>query len=348
MFRPFRTTLLTTLVAGLLTPLSAEVVVVGKFSAKIVPEQVANLSFNGKGSVTDLLKDTSKRIEKDTIVGVLDKEKTEEAREDLELQLERERFSKQDEIRKHINEREKLAFYLKLSERERAYAKDVRPEEGKEVSQEALRDINRRIELAERELNTMERRKRAEFEAKHAPNTLRMPFTGRLQYNFSLPENLDEPFEYTNLGGRAFATVCDDSAFYITVNINDTDLTLLPEHQFSAYIALPGGKRLPGTYSFRRVERGSSSGDILAYFFKVNPEDHEMAYNMLGSSASAWLVYTPEEGVEMVKKIDLLQHPAAPECEDWKQLVALAYPGYVIVLTTERHILIRKQPEQNS
>ena len=334
-------TVLATLIAAWPAPLSAEVVVVGKFPAKIVPEQAASLTFNTKGTVTDLIKDTSHRIEKDTIVACMDKDKREEEREDMELQLERDRLSKEDEIRKLRASLEKLKFYLSLNEKERAYAKDVRTEGDEEAPEIAIKDLERRIRLSERELSTMERRKRAEFDKKHAANTLRMPFTGRLQYNFPLPENLDEPFEFNQISGRAFASVCDDSSFYITLRIGDADLTLLPEERFSASITLPGGKIMNGTFAFRRVE-ASSGGDMLAYFFKISPDDHETAYSMMGTNASAELLYTPEDEVELVKKIDLLAHPAAAECEDWKQLVAVAHPGCVLVLTTERFVLIRK------
>ena len=331
-------------VALLVSRLGAEVVNIGKYPAKIVPEQVATLAFQGRGVVTDLVRGPKQlRVEKDTVVGIMDKDKTEEAREDMELQLSRERLTKQDEIRKLQGQREKLQFYLKLSGPERAYARDMRPEEGQEISPNALKDIDARIDLLHRELNTLERRKRTEFQAKHEQKTLRMPFTGRLQYNFTLPEDPNEPLEYMqNANGRPFATVCDDSAFYITLNISSSDLTLLPEERFSAYIELPGGKRLSGVFSHRRVEKGGN-GDMLVYFFKLPVEDHEQAFNMLGSNAMAMLMYSAEEDVVRVPKIKLLSHPSAAECEDWKQLVSITHPGYVVVIVTERDVLIRKQ-----
>lgn len=339
-----RLAILTCLLA--VAPLQAEFVTIGKYQAKILPEQAASLSFPTKGVITDLIRPDNKRIEKDTVIAVLDKDKLLEAREDMELQLKRERLTKQDEIRKLELQRSQMDFYLKLTPKERVYARDIKGEssqEAPEASAQALKDIDERIDLLRRELSTLERRKRNELETKFEKNTLKMPFSGRLQYNFVLPENLDEPFEYTqNLVAQAFATVCDDSAFYIAISISNPDLTLLPEERFSAYIELPTGRRITGTYAFRRVERSSGS-DMLAYYFRLDPDDHDTALNMLGSSASAMLVYSIEETVERVPKIKLLSHPAAPNCEDWKQLVSVVYPGYVIVLVTERDILIRKQ-----
>ena len=345
----FRTVILLGLLAAA-APLHAEILRVGRYPAKIVPEQVDTLGFQGKGIVSDIILDTTARVEKDTIIGILDKDKTEEAREDMELQLTRERLTKRDEIRKLELQLQKIKFYQKLSESERAFAKDLRTEGEEAVSPTALKDINERITLLKKELNTIERRKRTEFKLKHEQNTLRMPFTGRLQYNITLPEDPSQPFEYSQGAGYIpFATVCDDSAYYITLNISTSDISLLPEEQFSAYIELPGGRRLNGVYAHRRVEKNNNgNGDMLVYFFRLSEEDHEIAFNMLGSNAMATLLYTAEKGVESVPKMKLLSHPAAPECEDWKQLVSIAYPGYVIVLVTERDILIRKQTPTES
>ena len=333
-----------TLCAGLALAgqLRAELVTIGKMPAKIVPEQVAQLSFQGKGLVSDIVPDTSHRLEKGTVVGIMDKEKMVEAQEDMELQITRDRLTRRDEVRKLKLQRKKLSFYLNLTPAERKYAKDMQPEDEGEIS---LEEIDERIALLQRELNTMERRKRAEFDSKHEQNTLRMPFTGRLQYHFPMPEEPDKPFEYAQGGLRPFASVCDDSAFYITVNINDTDLSLLPEDRFSAYINMPSGKQLRGSYAFRRVEKNNGGSDMLVYFFKLPQEDHETAYNMLGSNANAVLLYSAEEDVKAIPKIRLLTHPAAPECEDWRQLVDKAYPGHVVVIITERDVLIRQQKQ---
>lgn len=333
-----RTAFLLGIGLALMGQLRAELVTIGKMPAKIVPEQVTQLSFQSKGMVSDIVPDTSQRLEKGVVVGIMDKDKMDEALEDMELQITRDRFTKRDEVRKLKLQRKKLGFYLNLSPEERKYAKDMQQEDDTTVE-----EIDERIDLIQKELSTMERRKRAEFEAKHEQNTLRMPFAGRLQYHFPMPEDPSKPFEYAQGGLRPFASVCDDSAFYITLNINDTDLSLLPEERFSAFISMPSGKQLRAPFAFRRVEKSNGGGDMLVYFFKLSPEDHETAYNMLGSNATATLLYSAEEGVSVIPKLRLLAHPAAPECEDWKELVAKAYPGHVVVIVTEREVLIRKQ-----
>ncbi len=340
------TTLL--VVAAALFPARGEVVSVGKYQAKIVPEQFATLTFMNKGLVSDLYRTEDGRVEKGMVVAVMDKDKTEEEREDMELQLTKERLNKKDEIRKLEVQRDKLSFYMKLSEGEKNYAKEYKPD-GNADSQDTLSDINDRMDLLKRELETMERRKRADFENKHEALTLRMPFTGRIQYNFPMPEDPSQPFEYVNNGARPFATVCDDSAFYITLNIADTDLSLLPPENFSVFIELPEGKQLRGTYAYRRVEKNSSgAGDMLVYFFKVDPSDHETAYKMLGSNTNAILLFSSPQGSKLLHKAELLAHPAAAESESWAQLVRRAYPGYVIVIVAEKDLLIRPATPQNA
>lgn len=340
---------LITVVAGLamLLPARGDVVAVGKYPSKIVPEQFSTLVFSEKGIVSDLNLAKDGRVEKGEIVAVMDKEKTEEEREDMELQLTRDRLNKKDEIRKLEVQRDKLAFYMNLSEGEKTYAKEYKPENGN-ASQDTLADIEERINLLKRELSTMERHKRTEFESKHEALTLRMPFSGRIQYNFSMPKDPSKPFEYIQNGVRPFATVCDDSSFYVTLDIADSDLSLLPPENFSVYIELPEGKQLRGTYAYRRVEKNTNgAGDMLVYFFRLDPKDHETAYKMLGGSSNAVLLFSSPPGCRLVHKAELLTHPAAEECENWAQLVDKAYPGYVIVIIAERDILIHPATPQN-
>lgn len=317
-------------------PLLAEPVVVGKFSAKIVPERIGMLNLPERGTVTDLV-DATDRIKAGTVVAVLNKERTETEREDMELQIARERINKKDEVQKLRAQRRKVSFYTSLSPSERRYNTDFKGEEP--PTPETLSDIDERISLLERELETMERRKRMEFTRKHDPFTLRMPFDGRLQYNVTLPDDLSQPLEYAE-NSRVFATVCDDSAFYITINVADSDLSLLNEQNFSTTVALPGGRKMHGTYSHRRVERANHGGDMLVYFFKVPAGMHETAYNMLGSNTNATLTYEAGDDVIHISKAELIARPEAATAENWEELINLTHPGYGILLVGQRELIL--------
>ena len=317
-------------------PVLAEAIEVGRFAAKIVPERISVLMLPDRGTVTDLVKPTG-RIEAGTVVAVLNKQRTQEAREDMELQIARDRLNKRDEVQKLRNQRRKVEFYNSLSPSERRFNTDFAPEEI--PTKNTLQDIDERISLLERELATMERRKRNEFAQKHDPLTLRMPFTGRLQYNITLPEDLSKPFEHTE-NVRSFATACDDSAFYITINVSESNISLLDEKKFGISVKLPGDKVLTGNYSHRRVERANNGSDMLVYFFRLPDCENDTAYNMLGSNTMAELTYDAGSDVMRVNKAELITHPRAAECENWEQLIRIIHPGYSILLIGQREIVL--------
>ncbi len=316
-------------------PLLAEPVLVGSFPAKVVPEQLSVLNLPTDGVVTDLAEEG--HLAKGAVVAILNKERMEEEREDMEFALAKERISQRDELRQLRQQREKLVFYLKLSPEERKYATEMMPG-GETPSQQSLRDIDERISLAQRELDTMEKRRRDEFDRAHDKQTLRMPFDGRLQYNVTLPEDRSKPYEVTGMV-QNFATVCDDSAYYVSIAVSRSDLSLLPEKKLSVRVPLPEGRELVAPFSFRRVER-AGSGDVLLYFFRLPREDSETAFGMLGSNSKANLFYEVEGRTMRVAKAELAAHPQAGQCESWSELVNIAYPGAAIVLVAGRDIVL--------
>lgn len=319
----------------------AEPAEVAVLPAKIVPEQVSVLT--AEAGVMSELADAAQHQERGAVIAVLNKERTEQEREEMELQIARDTLTAKDEIRKLEARRSKVQFYLGLTEKERAFARDSARSEGDEQppSQDSLRDIDERLSLQRRQLESAPRIKRNEFRRAHDKLTLRMPFSGRLQYNASLPEDGGKaPFDYVPAPGQAFATVCDDSAFYITLGINRAELSQLPPERFSVYVALPEGKRLVGTFDKRRVERGNGA-DMLVYFFRIAKEDHDTAFSLLGTNAQAHLVYDSDEGSITVRKSELITKPEAARCGDWEELISLLYPQHVIVLTGERDIILR-------
>ncbi len=326
-------------------PLAAEPVLVGSFPAKVVPEQLSVLNLPESGTVTDLAAEG--HLAKGAVIAILNKERMEEEREDMEFALAKERISQKDELKKLRQQREKLVFYLGLSADERKYAGDARPQGGEEPSPESLLDIDERISLAQRELDTMEKRKRDAFDRQHEKMTLHMPFDGRLQYNVTLPEDRSKPYEITGMV-QNFATVCDDSSYYVTISVSRSDLSLLPESRFSVRVALPEGKELRAPYAFRRVERASGGSDMLVYFFRLPQEDSETAYSMLGSNTKAELFYEVDGTVERIGKAQLAAHPAAATCESWPELVSRVYPDAVVVVVADRDIVIRHAGQEAS
>lgn len=319
--------------------LFAEPVQVAILPAKIVPEQAATLTLEN-GMISQLA-DQTKRQPAGATIAVLNEERTAQEREEMELKIARESMRLRDEIRKLETQRQKVQFYLNLGPRERRYAKAMGSDD-LPATPESLRDIDERMALLKREQETAPRLMKQEFERNHSKCLLKMPFAGRVQYNFPLPADPGQAFEYVALPGRSFAAVCDDSAFYITVALSKAELTQLPEKNFSVSISLPEGRTLSGTFSHRKVEQHNNSrSDMLVYYFKVPEADHETAYNMIGSNAQARLVYEAGQNAQYVSKLDLIAHPEAAQCENWEQLIGKLYPEHVLILIGERNIIIR-------
>lgn len=317
---------------------AAESIVVGKYPAKIVPQQISEISLPENGLLSDLADETQHQ-QADAVIAIINKEQTAEERENLELKIARERISLTDDMRKLQAQRRQVKFYLSLSKEERRYNTDFKSDPNP-PTQESLKDIDERIALLQKELDSLERRHTKEFDRKHNPLTLRMPFSGRLQYNVILPEDRSKPFRLPEVGGRSFATVCDDSAFYITIALSEGSNALLKPENFSVTVSLPEGQQLRGEFAFRRVER-QASADLLAYYFRVPKEAHEQAFSMLGGKYTATLHYEAGSGITRVSKASLATHPKAEQCSDWEELISIAYPDHNIVIIGTRDIILR-------
>ena len=229
-------------------PLAAAPVQVGRYSAKIVPERVSVLTIPDAGIVSDLAS-AEGRLEAGTVIAILDKERTAENREDMELQIARERITKRDEIQKLRNQRRKVEFYNSLSTDERRFNSDFKGDD--QPGSNTLQDIDERISLLERELKTVERRKRKEFDEKHDKLTLRMPFRGRLQYNITLPEDTSKPFEYTGLtpeeGYQIFAIGIDEKTGEFNTEVYFSEVINTPAKKVSeSYIEINVDKYFDG------------------------------------------------------------------------------------------------------
>lgn len=333
---PFLSLLLTATFSVQATP-----ILVNVLPAKIVPEQMAQLSMEN-GIITQLA-NPAQRQEKGSIIAVLNEDELLREREETELKLLRDRLNNRDEIRKLELQRSKVQFFLSLSKEERRYAADM--QNGSDpATPESLRDINERIDLLKRELSSMERLKHKELQQKQEKATLKMPFSGKLQYHFPLPKDISQPYEYVNTRHLPFASICDDSAFYITVNISQAELSTLPEKLFEVEVKLADGEVLQGTYSHRRVEHSKNgSGDMLVYFFRLPQEKHETAFRVLGSNLKARLLFHAGDGTEMLIKSELATHPETEHCNNWEELIERLYPDYNIVLIGDSDIIIRRK-----
>lgn len=316
----------------------ADGVLLGDYPAEIVPEQARIFSAKETGRITELI-DVSGRIPRDTIIACLNREEIDQKQREIEIELIRDSLTKRDEIQKLEEQKAELKFYLSLPLAQRKY--ETQPGD-EPPTEETLKEIDERIDLARREKESTEKRKKMDFDKLRDSYIIRMPFNGRVQYNFTIPEDPDAPLEIE--AGQSFITVCDDSAFYITLALGQTEMTQLPPEKMSVTVALSEGKTLSGVFSHRRVEPDRSGRNTqLMYSFRIPVQDHELAYSLISSKCMAQLFYAVDGETLVVKKDELNLSPRAAAAQSWGRLAEEVYPEYVVVVVAADSIVMRKK-----
>lgn len=208
------------------------------FRAKIVPERLRSFVMPADGVVSNWIP-ADGRVQKDTIIATVNEDEIELERKELEVKILKDRIAKEEELSKLEKQLEEIEFYSSLSREERQYAS--KQAEGGERAIRALKD---KIELSKRELSLVEDKPRLDFRKKEEKYILRMPFDGKLQYQFSIPP--DNSVALYMDAASPIATVCDDSSYYLTISISDPDLTNLPPESLSLSVPLGDGSALKG------------------------------------------------------------------------------------------------------
>lgn len=306
------------------------------FRAKIVPERIRSFTMPADGVVSNWLS-ADGRVPKDAIIATVNEDEIEMERKELEVKILKDRIAKEEELSKLEKQLEEIKFYSSLSSEEKQYASKQL-----ESGEKAVKALKDKIELVKKELAMVESKPRLDFRKKEEKYILRMPFDGRLQYQFSFPR--DNSVSLYLDAASPIATVCDDSSYYLTISIAEPELTNLPPDSLSLLVPMGDGSALKGTFAFKRVEKNiSGGGDLLAYFFRLPHEDHDRAHAMLGSNCTGRLYYMPKEQVFHLNKVKLASHPEGKKCSSWQELLEKVHPELELVVNGETELIVRKK-----
>lgn len=306
------------------------------FRAKIVPERLRSFVMPADGIVSNWIP-ADGRVQKDTIIATVNEDEIELERKELEVKILKDRIAREEELSKLEKQLEEIEFYSSLTREERQYAS--KQAEGGERAIRALKD---KIELSKKELSLVEDKPRLDFRKKEEKYILRMPFDGKLQYQFSIPP--DNSVALYMDAASPIATVCDDSSYYLTISVSDPDLTNLPPESLSLSVPLGDGSALKGVFAFKRVEKNiSGGGELLAYFFRLPRQEHERAHSMLGSNCTARLYYMPQGEVFHLNKVRLASLPEGKKCSSWQELLEKVHPELELVVNGETELIVRKK-----
>ncbi|MEG0838042.1 MAG: hypothetical protein RSE01_08760 [Akkermansia sp.] len=319
---------------------SKQLCYVGQYKTKITPKQIRIFLTTSQGEVSHLI-DPRERVLSGTVFGKVNEKEMQIEKEDMEVALLKDRVAKKDDILKMRREKRELQFLMKLTPSERNYIS--KQSDKKVMDRDVLKGIDDKIDLAEREIKILEKKKRAEFEKKEKANIFTMPFDGRLQYQFTLPENPDQATQFLE-SGKELAVACDDSEFYLSIIISDPEIVRIEPQDFVLEMRLGNGELMRGTFSHKRTEKSQSGqGESLAFFFKIEAKNHEKAFSLIGSNLVAKLYYRPPFPVQLMSKLSLGARPEAKGTSTWQELLDRIMPGHEVVLVGETQIIVRKK-----
>jgi hypothetical protein len=312
---------------------------VGQYRAKIVPEQIRVFTMPSAGRLTGLIE--AGHVVKGIVFAKVNEEDLEIDRKALEVDILKEKVTKRDDILKLKRDRDKIKFAKSLTPEERRWNREQGESGSKDV---ILQTVNEKIDLAERQLDLVETQKRAEFQKKEESSILRMPFDGRLQYQFRKNDKIGEDGVYLETG-KDIAIACDDSAFYVSINVSNPEVARIPGDNLKLELQLGNGKVLPATFSHKKVEKnpGGANADMLVFHFKVAEEDNALANSLLGSNCVAKLYFLEGEGIKSLSRMKLASLPEAKDASDWQSVVDAVEPGYEIILVGETRVFLKKK-----
>lgn len=153
------------------------------FRAKVVPERIRSFSMPADGIVSNWIP-ADGRVRRDTIIATVNEDEIEMERRELEVKILKDRIAKEEELSELEKQLEEMKFYSSLSREERQYA-SKQPEGG----QRAEKSLKDKIELTKKELAMVGDKARLDFSKKEEKYILKMPFDGKLQYQFSFPRD---------------------------------------------------------------------------------------------------------------------------------------------------------------
>lgn len=308
----------------------AEEYYVSQHRAKVVPNRIFAFAMPEAGTLDGFLRgrEHAKRGE---LIGRINRERMDAEALSVELRIGASRLTKKKEILALVRQKEELEFLRNLSAEERSFVgkKDVQADE------RAVALLAEQIELAEREMAAAEKQSREEFERKRELYDLKMPFDGRVQYHFSLPENPEEVLKLAS--GTPIATIADDSDYFVALNLTHPDLMRLPAKSLRVKLALGGNETLEAEYSHKRIEKNGNS-EALVYFFRVPEKSRERAYELLGANCVARLFFKSETALTVLNKADLVRGDSETPFASWEELIAATFPQTKIVFIGETSI----------
>lgn len=307
---------------------------ISRHPAKVVPRRVLPVTPDMAGEV-EVIHRSEGRVKKDTLLLRINPEELALDEQELRQQMERNNLTAETEILQLVRQKEELEFISKLPPERRMY---VVQHLKAEVDDRAMALLERKIAVTRENARLSNERLQKAFEKKRKLREISMPFDGRIQYHFAMPEEGQTALVGTN---NPVVTIADDSILYVVVNMTDPALSRLDASRLSVLLEMGGGRTLSAPWSHSKVQKGDR-GENMVYYFTVPDKMRGRVWSLVGANLVAHLRYRPEEGSVYVSKAELAQEAGERRFESWEELLAALRPGYAIVFNGETHLCLRE------
>ena len=211
------------------------------------------------------------------------------------------------------------------------------------ADKEALNILNEKIAIQEASLKITNDKLQQAFDKRCETRIIRMPFDGKVQYHIVLGEEQEQLITQTG----PLLTAVDDKALYAAITPEDAEIINLPVEKLELQLESGQGNRLCARWHHKKVERRNNR-EVLVYYFKLEPQDYETAWGMIGANSIAELFYQENTSDSLLyePKSKLAEEAGTTPFETWEELITALRPGYRILFTGETHLCLCKT-EQN-
>ncbi len=314
---------------------------ISRHPAKVVPRRVLPITPDMAGEV-EVIHRAEGRVKKDTLLLRINPEELALDEQELHQQMERNNLTAETEILQLVRQKEELEFISKLPPERRMY---VVQHLKADVDDRALALLERKIAVTRENARISNERLQKAFEKKRKLREITMPFDGRIQYHFAMPEEGQTALVGTN---NPVVTIADDSVLYVVLNMTDPALSRLEASRLSVLLEMGGGRTLSAPWSHSKVQKGDR-GETMMYYFTVPDKMRGRVWSQVGANLVAHLRYHADAEDIYVSKAELAQEAGEQRFEGWEELLAALRPGYAIVFNGETHLCLKRtKPEEQS
>ncbi len=307
---------------------------ISRHPAKVVPRRVLPITPDMAGEL-EIIHRAEGWVEKDTLLLRINPEELVLDEQELHQQMERNNLTAETEILQLLRQKEELEFISKLPPERRMY---VVQQLKADVDERAIALLERKITMLRENARLSNERLRNAFEKKRKLREITMPFDGRIQYHFAMPEDGQTVLVGTN---NPVVTIADDSVLYVVVNMTDPALSRLDASRLSVLLEMGGGRTLTAPWSHSKVQKGDR-GETMVYYFTVPETMRGRVWPQVGANLVAHLRYRAEAEDVYVSKAELAREAGERRFESWEELLAALRPGYAVVFNGETHLCIKK------